>query len=105
MDAYKVSLELARAIRPLISRLRTSDPSLLKQLTRAMALVPLNLAEGRQRNGKDRVHLYRVAAGSVAEVKACLDVAEALGYIEGEHATLSRELADRMAAMCWRLTH
>jgi len=104
-DAYEVSLELARSLRPHLKRLRSCDPSLTNQLTRALSSVPLNLIEGRSRVGKDRIHLFRIAEGSVAEVKACLDTAEALGYLPLTDAAASLALIDRMQAMCWRLTH
>lgn len=104
-DAYEISLELARSLRPHLKRLRAFDSSLTNQLTRAMSSVPLNLSEGRSRAGKDRIHLFRIAAGSVAEVRACLDTAEALGYVERETLDESLALIDRMQAMCWGLTH
>jgi four helix bundle protein len=104
-DAYEISLQLARSLRPHLARLRARDASLTNQLTRALTSVPLNLSEGRKRAGKDRTHLFRIAAGSVAEVRACLDTAEALGYLEREPLIESLALIDRMQAMCWGLTH
>ena len=104
-DAYDVSLELARSLRPHLRRLRSCDASLTNLLTRALSSVPLNLSEGRRRVGKDRTHLFRIADGSVAEVKACLDMAEALGYLPLEDAAASLALIDRMQARCCRLTH
>jgi four helix bundle protein len=104
-DAYDVSLQLARSLRPHLKRLRSCDASLTNQLTRALSSVPLNLSEGRSRVGKDRTHLFRIAEGSVAEVKACLDIAEALGYLTLEETAGSLALIARMQAMCWRLTH
>ena len=104
-DAYEVSLQLTRSLRPHLVRLRSCDASLTNQLTRALSSVPLNLSEGRRRVGKDRTHLFRVAEGSVAEVRACIDTAEALGYIERDGLEESLAFIDRMQAMCWRLTH
>ena len=104
-DAYEISLQLARSLRPHLVRLRACDSSLTNQLTRALSSVPLNLSEGRRRAGKDRIHLFRIAAGSVAEVRACIDTAEALGYIEREGLEEPLAFIDRMQAMCWRLTH
>ena len=104
-DAYEISLQLARSLRPHLKQLRRCDSSLTSQLTRCLTSIPLNLSEGRRRVGKDRIHLFRIAAGSTAEVKACLDTAEALGYIELDDLEHSMALIDRMQAMCWRLTH
>ena len=104
-DAYEISLQLARSLRPHLVRLRSCDASLTNQLTRALTSVPLNLSEGRRRVGKDRTHLFRIAEGSVAEVRACIDTANALGYVEQEGLAEPLALIDRMQAMCWRLTH
>ena len=104
-DAYEISLQLARSLRPHLKQLRQCDSSLTSQMTRCLTSIPLNLSEGRRRVGKDRIHLFRIAAGSAAEVKACLDTAEALGYIELDDLEPSMALIDRMQAMCWRLTH
>jgi four helix bundle protein len=103
-DAYDVSLQLARTLRPQLGRLRSRDTALHKQLTRALSSVPLNLSEGRRRTGGDRGHLFRIASGSAAEVQACLDVAEALGHLRAEDLEASLELLDRLQAMCWRLS-
>jgi len=64
----------------------------------------LNLSEGDRRRGQDRLHLFRVAAGSAAEVQAALDLAEAWGYVSEAQAEPSRQLLDRLLAICWRLT-
>jgi four helix bundle protein len=104
-EVYEVSLELARSLRPHRKRLRGCDAQLTNQLTRALTSVPLNLSEGRRRVGKDRTHLFRIAEGSAAEVKACLETAEALGYIALVDVEGSLGLLDRVLAMCWRLTH
>ena len=104
-DAYDVSLKLATSLRTPLVRIRLSDASLATQLSRAAASVPLNLSEGNRRRGKDRLHLFRVAAGSAAEVKACLNVAMAFDYASECAGSEAHELADRVLAMCWRLTH
>ncbi len=69
-----------------------------------LILFVLNLAEGDRRRGQDRLHLFRVAAGSAAEVQAALDLAVAWGYLTDSQAGPSRELLDRLLAVCWRLT-
>jgi len=75
------------------------------QLRRAAASVPLNLGEGRRRCRKDRIHLWRVAAGSAGEVLAGLRTAEAFGYLTPVSAAPALGLCDRVLAMLWRLTH
>jgi four helix bundle protein len=66
---------------------------------------PLNVAEGRSRAGRDRTHLFRIAAGSASEVAAALDVAQAFGYLSSELCEPSRKLLDRQRALLWGLTH
>ncbi|MFO0581595.1 MAG: four helix bundle protein [Anaeromyxobacter sp.] len=102
--AYDVSLELARAVRPLIALVARRDPSLADQLRRAVTSVPLNVAEGNRRVGRDRPHHFRVALGSAAEVAACLDVAEALGYLAREAARPALAPADRVQRLLRGLT-
>ena len=102
-DAYDRSLELLRCLAPLLARLATHDADLAKQLRRAAASVPLNIAEANQRTGKDRPHLFRVALGSAAECAACLDVAVALGYLAAPEVAAALALVDRVRAMTFRL--
>ena len=66
--------------------------------------VPINIREGNRRTGKDRPHLWRVAAGSADEVIGCLQIAEAWGYVEAAAIARAIELADRVLAMLYRLT-
>jgi four helix bundle protein len=104
-DAFEVALDLVRSLRGPLATLDRRDPSLAQQLRRAAASVPLNLGEGRRRSGKDRLHLWRVAAGSADEVAAGLRVAEAFGHLDGASAAPALGLCDRVLAMLWRLTH
>jgi len=60
--AFDVSLELIRSLREVIVRIHRHDPALGTQLRKAAASVPLNLSEGRRRNGADRLHFWRIAA-------------------------------------------
>ena len=103
-DAFEVSLQMVRSLKEPLVVLERRDPSLALQLRRAAASVTLNLAEGRRRTGKDRIHLWRVAAGSADEVLAGLRVAEAFDYLTDETSAPSLALCDRVLAMLWRLT-
>ncbi len=47
----------------------------------------------------------RVAAGSMDEVVASLNVAEAFGYLQAKDVQEPLALADQILAMIWRLTH
>jgi hypothetical protein len=115
---FDVSLELVRSVRGVIEVVGQQDRALAGQLRRAAASVPANIAEGNRRAGRDRRHLWRVAAGSADEVCAhlrrvaagsadevCahLRVAEAWGYVGGREVAEVLALADRVLAMLWRL--
>jgi len=101
-QAYEVALEMVSALRPAVDALTRRDRDLADQVRRAGASVVLNLAEGARRLGKDRLHFYRIAAGSAAEVRAALEVARAWEYL-GPLAEVDVPL-DRVLAMLWRLT-
>ena len=105
LQAFEVSLELIRSLEQPLATLDRRDTDLAKQLRRAAASVSLNLSEGSRRQGKDRIHLWRVAAGSADEVVASLRVAEAFGHLKGQATAEALGLCDRVLAMLWRLTH
>ena len=104
-DAYDRSLDLIRALAPVVRTLTTFDPKLVDQLRRAASSVAQNIREGAERTGKDRRHHYRVALGSAAETAACLDLAVAWGYVPESALTEARVFIDRVRAITWRLCH
>ena len=101
--ALELSLDLIRALGPVVVAIGRQDPDLARQLRRAASSVALNLGEGSERAGRDRTHCYRVAAGSHREVATALRVAGAWGYV-GDLGKVS-EVVDRLAAILFRLTH
>ena len=60
--------------------------------------------EGSRRIGKDRLHLFRVAAGSTEETRAHLRVALAWGYVTRAEIEASMKLIDRELALLSGLT-
>ena len=102
--AYQIAMEAARQLGPNLSAIRRRDRDLDKQMRRATQSFVLNLAEGNRRRGQDRIHLFRIAAGSAAEVKAGLDLAAAWGYLGEAQTGPAREQLDQLLALCWRLT-
>ena len=100
---YGAALALVSALRPVLAQMKTQDRALADQLRRAASSVVLNIAEGNQRVGQDRLQFFRIAAGSAAEVKAALEVARVWGHLDASPAA-DAEL-DRVLAMLWRLTH
>jgi four helix bundle protein len=87
---YFVLLALVRTLAPFGRELERHDPDLARQFRRALASAPLNVAEGCYNRGKNRVARYHTALGSLREVLACLEVAEALGYVQGVDPELRR---------------
>jgi four helix bundle protein len=98
-------LEMAVALWPALDQIEQRDRDLTDQIRRAAASVVLNIAEGAQRSGKDRLHCFRIAAGSAAEVRAGLTLAQAWGYLDSTGQVQVETLLDRVLAMLWRLTH
>ena len=104
-ETLEVAIELAAALREPLERLRRRDGDLADQIRRAASSVALCVSEARKRGGKDRIHLFRVAAGSAAEVATALRLAEAWGHLDASSLAEALALADRILAMLWRLTH
>jgi four helix bundle protein len=104
-QALELSLDVIRSLRLPLEALRSRDPDLYRQIRRAASSVALNLAEGAERSGKDRVHHYRIASGSAKEVLAALRVAVAWGDVQAPAIAPALQLLDRLGAMLWRLAH
>ena len=79
--AYELALRFLRLLAPVLTEIARHDPDLARQGRRAGSSIALNLAEGAESPGKLRTVRYRNSLGSTNEVLACLDVAEALGYV------------------------
>jgi len=103
-DVLEISLQTIAALREPLAVIRAADGDLYRQIRRAGSSIPLNIAEGSRRVGKDRKHLYRIAAGSAAEVRVALRTALAWGDVDNAQTSRSFELLDRVCAMLWKLT-
>ena len=86
---YGVMLRVVRELKPAVVRIEGRDRDLGRQMRRAMASMVLNTGEGMGSSGGTRRERYRNALGSARETRAGLDVAEALGYIEGGSSDLT----------------
>ncbi len=102
-DVYRVSLDACRACAPIAA---TLTAILKDQLLRASSSVVLNIAEGfgSSSRGVKRRH-YEIARGSAVESIAVLDLASALGVVDGSAAGLetARTLFTRVAMMLAKL--
>ncbi len=99
---YDVLLQLVRDLRPLIGELERKDADLARQLRRALASAPLNLAEASYSRGRNRAARYHTALGSLREVLACFEVATALGYLPRLDPAIEDRI-DRCIATIFRL--
>jgi four helix bundle protein len=100
--AYDIALDLIRALRPVITQLRTHSPEVADQIERAASSIVLNLAEGDRRHGRDPRRFFDMAHGSAGEIRGALDLADAWGWqIESKEA---RALLDRELGLLWGLT-
>ena len=102
--ALETALAMVRALAPLQTDVARRDADLGKQLRRAASSVALNLAEGNGRRGADRLHHFRIAAGSADETRTALRLAEAWGHIDAAASADALAYLDRVLAMLWRLT-
>ena len=78
--------------------------ALLLSLALGLASVLLNRGEGAERRGADRLHFYRIAAGSAAEVRSALDAAEALGFVEAAEVAEARDRFDQVVRILRAIT-
>ena len=78
---YGVVIEAIGDMRPLLEQIERRDSDLARQMRRAFSSVALNLAEGAGVRGGMRRARYETALGSMREVLACVDVAQAMGYV------------------------
>ena len=81
LKIYPVILELVRRLGPVVRQLRGRSSALADQMERALISVPLNVAEGAYSRGKNRQARFQSAAASARETLACLETAEAMGFV------------------------
>jgi four helix bundle protein len=89
---YSTVIEVLGMLRPVVAQIEAHDRDLARQLRRAAASVALNISEGSGCRGGTRRERYHNALGSARETGACLDVAEALGYLGSVDAVLRDRL-------------
>jgi four helix bundle protein len=104
-DALEVALELIRALRPVIAKIRRRSRKDADQIHDASTSIARNLGEGSRRLGRDRVQSWSVASGSTGEVKDALRTCLAAGFIDDADLTEVWPLLDRECAMTWNMTH
>lgn len=83
LEAWKHAIDLAVAIYKLTDKFPKSEMfSLTNQLRRASYSISANLAEGYGRHSyKEKLQFYKIANGSLLEVKSFCYLSEKLNYI------------------------
>jgi len=87
----------------MVRRLPRGHGELADQLRRASLSIPLNIAEGSGKEGRDAARFYAIAHGSALECAAVLDAIEALGLMPSNELAEERELVERIVAMLTRM--
>jgi len=101
---YEVILAMAGDAAGIAERIARRDSDLARQMRRAMHSVALNVAEGMGNQGGTKRQRYASALGSAREVLACVQVAQAMRYIDNVDArTLDR--MDHVIATLGRLVY
>jgi four helix bundle protein len=102
--AFEVAREVIAELRGLVEVIRTREAKLAQQIVASASSVAANVAEGNKRAGRDRLHLFRIAAGSAAEKRAHLRVALTWGWIEAKDTERALKVIDRELGLLWGLT-
>ena len=97
--AHEVAMDTAIALLPLLRSVRGPYAELFDQARRAMASVPLNLAEGAARNGKARLNHWRIALGSARETSSALRLLVGVGAVDSVRGQDLLKRLDRVQGM------
>jgi four helix bundle protein len=100
----EIALRLIRSLRRPVGRVRRHNIRLARQIEDSASSVVANLLEGNRRTGQDRIHLFRVAAGSADETRGHLLTAEAWGWLPRAEIEPALDHADHVLAILWKLT-
>ncbi len=101
----KLTIDIIKALKPIVRRIEVSDRNLADQLKRAATSVALNVSESAHAKGANRKSHLHIAAGSANETRAALRVASAWGYVEENDTARAQEMLDHAIAVLWKLTH
>ena len=90
-----------------VCRMAGTVPPMLKsqqdQAIKAVARIPLAIAEGQDRTGRDALHLYRIAYSTARETSAVVELLAALDAIDAQAGRVVLVKLDRVQAMLWGL--
>jgi four helix bundle protein len=103
--ALELSIQIIECLHDVLGLIRRKDGELARQIFRSASSIAANLGEAGGREGKDRLHFFRIAAGSARETQVHLRVALAWRFVQQRDVQNAMTLLDRELAILWRLTH
>ncbi len=101
--ARLVVLQFATRTAAEIAGTRLAHPVLGRQLAASASSVPLNIAEGAGRFGRDRLQHYRIAYGSCQEAKTTVEILVLSGNLDRETGRRWWSSLHRVGGMIWGL--
>ena len=102
---YAKAIEAAVRVISLVRRVPAPLKCLADQVIRSASSVPVNIAEGHGRSGRDRVHHWRIAYGSAKEVDGHLRLLALAGAVHSTRAVDALQLFDDVRFITWRSLH
>jgi four helix bundle protein len=101
LDVWKLSIELAKGLYSLSSKLPPSENyGLTNQIRRAAVSIPSNIVEGQGRNSaKEFRQFLAIGLGSVAELETQLILTKEIGYLTSEEVRPFLSTLDRVRKM------
>ncbi len=103
LDVQRLAVEVTARICRLVGGVPPMLRSQQEQAVKAVARIPLAIAEGQGRTGRDALHLYRIAYSRAKETTAVVEVLSALDAVDQAGASVALLDLDRVQAMLWRL--
>jgi len=105
MEVYQLARELSREVCRVMKLVRPGRRDLVLQLLRALASIPLNIAEGAGEFSPGRkAYFYRIARSSATECDSNLEHMVDMGMLLESEIRAAQELIARIVPMLVNLT-
>jgi four helix bundle protein len=102
LKIYPFIIETLRLLAPFAREIAKHDIDLARQMRRAGSSIALNAAEACSASAGNERARHLTALGSTRETRACLEVADAFGYVAVDATAIDR--LDRIAATLYKVT-
>ena len=102
LAAYELAMQVAENTLKMLDNLHAPG-DLNSQTRRAVISIPLNVAEGAGRRGKDRSYHFSIAYASGQEVMAALELIRRLNLVDQSEIDTLIRLMDRVNALVYGL--